>query len=74
VLKKDPESHSQISLFGPSPLARHFKDTALSSSKSKSSLEGLGITVDDSGNFLVAEWHNNQIDGGYFLFKPNVIE
>lgn len=57
-----------------SPLSKHFKDIDLSPNKSKSSLDGFGITVDDSGHLLIAEWRNNQIEGRYFLFKPNLIE
>lgn len=54
-------------------MSKHFKDCNISG-KSRSCLEGVGITVDDYGNFLVGEWRNNQIDGRYFLFKPSLGE
>jgi hypothetical protein len=50
-----------MSLFGFSPLGKHFKDIDISNSKSKSSLDGIGITVDDYGHLLIAEWRSNQI-------------
>jgi hypothetical protein len=39
--------------FGLSHLGKHFKELEHSPSKSKSSLEGLGITIEDNGYFVV---------------------
>jgi hypothetical protein len=72
--KKEGEGHVHASLFGLSNISRHFKDMEQINNKSRSSLEGLGITVDDYGHLIIAEWRNNQIDGRYFLFKPNLID
>lgn len=48
------EARSQISLFGQSSLSRHFKDIELTANKSKSLLEGFGITIDDHGHLILA--------------------
>nr|BAJ99697.1 predicted protein [Hordeum vulgare subsp. vulgare] len=47
--KKDSQSH-----FGISSMGQHFKDIDLSPARSKSSLDGFGITVEDSGHLLIA--------------------
>ncbi len=33
----------------------------------------MGLSIDDEGNVLLANWKNDKIHGKYFLFKPNII-
>jgi hypothetical protein len=35
------------------------------------SLGNLGVTVDDHGNVLIAEWSKGKVEGRYFLFNLN---
>lgn len=39
----------------------------------KQSIEGIGLTIDDEGNILLASWTQGKIEGKYFLFKSNII-
>jgi len=37
----------------------------------RQAIDNLGMTVDDDGNILIAEWKNSKVTGSYFLFKPS---